>query len=72
MFQLGQFSAVLCCVMVQVVVQAECRGEDGAGNPFNLALLLGSHQVEGISGSVCSQCMYRISNLAELLFRPGK
>ena len=72
MFQLDQFSAVLCCVMVQMVVQAECGDEDGAGNPFNLVLLLKSHQVEAISGSACSQCMHRISNLAELLFRPGK
>lgn len=71
MFQLDEFSAVLCCMMVLMLVQAEC-GDDGAGNPFNLVLLLESHQVEAISGSACSQCTYHISNLAELLFRLGK
>lgn len=71
-FQLDQFSAALCCMMVQMVVQAECGDENGAGNPFNLVLLLERHQVEAISGSACSQCMHHISNLAELLFRPGK
>lgn len=72
MFQLDQFSAVLWCMMVQVVVQAECGDEDGAGNLFNLVLLLERHQVEAVSGSACSQSMHHISNLAELLFRPGK
>lgn len=46
--------------------------KDGAGNPFNLALLLQSHQVVAISGSACSQCSHHIPNLAELLFRLGK
>lgn len=72
MFQLDEFSAVLCCMMVLMLVQAECGDEDGAGNPFNLVLLLESYQVEAISGSACSQCTHHISNLAELLFRLGK